>query len=225
MANMMSPGMLSRMTPEGRIENSYESLYFGAVSGDPDADAIVRDEMTRAFERADVTLADKPTDAELRNLMLGAYKASVASLQGSDASLAQSFGLEQRFDRFTNEHAAFYERSFRSFERVHPEGFPVDHRAEYARYTRETPDPFADAMAADEVEAPSFGYGAPVEVVGVTKRTFGEPTGAESPVRDAAYEEYMQGRPDNGAKHTAGDDYGFDEPVERDEPEDDGPSL
>ena len=226
MANMMSPGMLSRMTPEGRIANSYESLYFGAVSGDPEADDIVRKEMARRFETDDVTLADRPDEKTLRQMMVGTYMASTEALQASPVDVAQQFRIEQAFDRFASEHAAFYERSFRGFERVHPEGFPVDHLAEYARYAREQRDPFAEQLENDTVDVPSFGYGSPVDIPPVTKRAFGEP-GAEhaSPVRDAAYAEYMATRPDNGSGFTAGDDYGFDEPVERDEVEDDGPSL
>lgn len=232
MAHMMNPGQLRRATPVARVVNSYESLYFRAVSGDASADEIVRREMMRAFKEEDIVLDDKPSSEELNRVLVKAYAAAVEEIQGAPVTEAQRDELEGSLDTFEATHARFHETTFKSFEQV-SDGMTVDFDAEVARFERETGDPRdveMDEERLDEMEAThrassGLSYSEAGATLEVARATFTSRKEAERlerenrEVRDAAYDEYARNRKDTASRHTAGDDFGFDER------EDDGPSL
>lgn len=232
MVNMMNPGQLERATPVARVVNSYESLYFRAVSGDPSTDEILYREMMRAFEEEDITLDDKPTPEELNRVLVKAYSSAVEEIQGAPATDAQKEELAEGLTSFEATHTKFYETSFKSFEQVN-NGMTVDFGADLARFSREGDprDVEMDEERLDEMEATyaassGLSYNEAGATLEATRATF---TSREEAARleemreihDAEYDAYVRNREESASRHTAGDAYGFDEH----DKEDDGPSL
>lgn len=137
MVNLLSKDQLRIMSPEGRIKNSYESLYYRANSGDPEADEILRLEMQTSFKEHDVVLSDKPKPERLRQVMIHAVGESTKELQRAPLTPEQSESITQSFDT-VSARARFYETVFSSVESRH-RGEPVDFSAEYERMIKDNP--------------------------------------------------------------------------------------
>lgn len=249
MVKMMRKDQIERLSPESRIKNSYESLYYRAGSGDPETDEIVKGAIQQAFRQHGVTLGDQPKDAVLRTIMLDAYKQSTKELGGETLSPKREQNLMRDFDQFTRNHPSFYKSSFESFENRYA-GEPVDFFADYDRMVQDNDgvDPLViepsgadlDAMQRDrlkkfsregEMKAAGLSYsGYAPGVRTQTRRSYKQIKQEEAVAQemkgtkyDARYDYYARGRGDTYQKTTAGDDYGFDE---RDyDLEDDGPEL
>lgn len=249
MANMLRKDQVERLSPESRIKNSYESLYYRAGSGDPESDEIVKGAIQQSFRRHGVTLSDQPDDAVLRNVMLDAFKESTKELGGETLSASRDQSLTRDFDRFTRNHTSFYSVSFESFETRY-EGEPVDFFADFDRLVQENDgvNPFVvepteadlEAMQRDRLKKFSregemraaglsyTGYAPGVETQ--PRRSYQQVRQEEAAAQemkghnyDKRYDHYARGRRDTFQKMTAGDEYGFDE---RDyDLEDDGPEL
>jgi|UPI0007880181 hypothetical protein len=248
MAKMMKKNQIENLSPESRIKNSYESLYYRADSGDPEADTIVREEMQRSFRRRGVVLADNPDDVILKTLMVDAYKKSTKELSAGNLSPNWEKNLLRDFDTFTKNHPSFYTTTFDSYENRY--GVPVDFSADYERMIKENDgkDPFRvepteadlDAMQRDwykqfsrrgEMKAAGLSYTkhAP-EVKTPPRRSYQQIKQEEAAAQevkgqkyDKQYDLYIKSRKRTYQKTTAGDDYGFDE--QDYELEDDGPEL
>lgn len=251
MVKMMRKDQIERLSPESRIKNSYESLYYRASSGDPESDDIVKGEIQQSFRRYGVTLNDRPDDALLRSVMLDAYKKSTKELGGDLSKLSSDWehNLERDFDRFTTNHPSFYTSTFDSYENRY-EGEPVDFFADYDRLIEESGgvDPFAVEPTEDDLEAmrrdqlKQFSRDGEMRAAGLSytghapgvttqaRRTYQQTRQEEAAAQeikgrmyDKQYDGYARDRSDTYQKTTAGDDYGFDE---RDyDLEDDGPEF
>lgn len=249
MVKMMRKDQVKQLSPEGRIKNSYESLYYRAGSGDPETDEIVKEEIQHSFRRHGIVLTDNPDKAILRDVMLDAYKKSTEELGGEDLSPSWEENLTRDFDTFTHSHPSFYTSTFQSYENRY-EGETVDFSADYDRMVQENDgvDPFMvepteadlDAMQRDrfkqysrEAEMSAAGLSYAGHAPGVTtqaRRSYQQSKQEEKAAQDAKgqnydkqYDLYARNKSGSYQKTTAGDDYGFDE---RDhEPEDDGPEL
>lgn len=249
MVNMLRKDQVERLSPESRIKNSYESLYYRAGSGDPETDEIVKGAIQQSFRRHGVTLTDQPDDAVLRSVMLDAFKESTKELGGEPLSASREQSLARDFDHFTRNHTSFYTVSFESFENRY-EGEPVDFFADYDRMIQDNDgvDPFIveptnadlEAMHRDrlqkfsregEMKAAGLSYtGHAPGVQTQARRSYQQIRQEEAAAQemkgqkyDERYDRYARGRGDTHMKMTAGDEYGFDE---RDyDLEDDGPEL
>lgn len=135
MVNLLSKDQLNAISPEGRIKNSTESLYFRTQSGDPEVDEIIRQETLIAFKEHDVVLTDNPKPELLRSVMLHAAKESTKELQRSLLTPEQTQTIERNFDTMAAR-PKFYEKTFEGFEIRHF-GEPVDFTADYERMVRE----------------------------------------------------------------------------------------
>lgn len=232
MVGMVNEEQLKRMTPEQRVVNGYESLYFGSQSGDEQTNEVLRESMLRSFQRNDLALDDEPDDERMRKVFVEAYVDATASLQGEPATDEQRAYVTRSFARFEMTQRAFYERTAKAFENRH-DGETLDLFTVIDRMERETPsnqeEPDLDAMAKD---AGAFSYGAKADVALPQRQSYAEQVAASEAVaeldvedvkqtRDADYDAYSLSH-EREAKHrrfSAGDDYGFDER------EDDGPEL
>ncbi|MGC6586642.1 hypothetical protein ACPV3A_16945 [Paenibacillus sp. Dod16] len=123
------------MSPEIRVKNSYESLYYYVDSNDPEADEILREQIQKAFVDHDLVLSDRPSQKELQEVMLDAYKESMKQLGGTEPTELEIQAFTREFNRFTKEHQDFYDVSFRMFEEKY-QGDSVDLAAEYERTVR-----------------------------------------------------------------------------------------
>lgn len=135
MVNLLSKEQLRGMSPEGRIKNSTESLFFRVSSGDPEVDEILRQETLLAFKEHDVLLADKPSPDQLRNVMLHAVKESTKELQRAHLTPEQTQTIERNFDAMADR-PNFYKKTFDAFETRHF-GEPVDFTADFERMVRD----------------------------------------------------------------------------------------
>lgn len=249
MVKMLRKDQVERLSPESRIKNSYESLYYRAGSGDPESDEIVKGALQQAFRRHGVTLSDQPDDAVLRNIMLDAVKESTKELCGETLSANREQSLTRDFDQFTRNHTSFYTVSFESFESRY-EGEPVDFLADYDRMIQENGgvNPFvvepteADLEAMQRENLKKFSREGEMRAAGVSytgyapgvvtqpRRSYKQVKQEEAVAQemkghnyDKRYDLYARGRGDTFQKMTAGDEYGFDE---RDyDLEDDGPEM
>jgi hypothetical protein len=249
MVKMLRKDQVERLSPESRIKNSYESLYYRAGSGDPETDEIVKGAIQQSFRRHGVTLNDHPDDAVLRNVMLDAYKESTKELGGENLSSSREQNLTRDFDRFTKNHPSFYMLSFESYENRY-KGEPVDFFADYDRLIQENDgvDPFvvepteADLEAMQRDRLKKFSQEGEMRAVGLSytgyapgvrtqpRRSYQQIKQEEAAAQemkgdkyDKRYDYYTRGRGDTNQKMTAGDDYGFDE--REYDLEDDGPEL
>lgn len=132
MVNLLSKDQLSVMSPEGRVKNGYESLYYRTGSGDPEVDEVLRAEMLQSFKEHDVVLADNPEPEKLRDVMLHAARESTKELQRSPLTPEQEQDIVKSFDKLSGNQPRFYETTFDSFERLH-HGEPADFTAQYER--------------------------------------------------------------------------------------------
>ena len=228
MVSMVNEEQLKRMTPEQRVVNGYESLYFGADSGDPEMNTILRESMLRSFQRNDLALDDEQDEAQLRKTFIEAYVDATETVQGAPATDDQRAHVTRSFARFEMTQRAFYDRTAKAFENRH-DGETLDLFTVLDRLDRETPsnqeEPDLDAMARD---AEAFSYGAKAATATPVRQSYAEQAASSEDVaddvkqtRDAEYDEYSRTHADE-SKHrrfSAGDDYGFDER------EDDGPEL
>lgn len=123
------------MSPELRVINSYESLYYYSDSKDSEADEILREQIQKAFADHDVLLSDRPSRGKLREVMLDAYKESMKELGGSDPTELQIKAFTKNFDRFTKDRDNFYDVTFKMYE-ANYQGESVDLAAEYERSVR-----------------------------------------------------------------------------------------
>ena len=112
MVKMMKKEQFERLSPEGRIKNSYEAMYYRTESGDPKSDEIIKDEIQHSFRRHGITLSDQPNNDRLRDVMLDAYKKSAQELGGASLSPNWSENLTRDFDGFTKDHTSFYKKTF-----------------------------------------------------------------------------------------------------------------
>lgn len=135
MVNLLSKDQLSVMSPEGRVKNSRDSLFYRVNSGDPEVDEILRQETLIAFKEHDVLLADKPSPETLRAIMLHAAKESTKELQRSHLTPEQMQTIERNFDAMADR-PNFYKKTFEAFETRHF-GEPVDFTADYERMVRD----------------------------------------------------------------------------------------
>ncbi|OMF76790.1 hypothetical protein [Paenibacillus glucanolyticus] len=124
------------MSPEIRVKNSYESLYYCIDSNDPEADEILREQIQKAFVDHDLLLSDRPSQKKLHEVMLDAYKESMKQLGGTEPTELEIQAFTKEFNRFTKEHQDFYDVSFRRFEEKYL-GDSVDLPAEYERTVRD----------------------------------------------------------------------------------------
>lgn len=241
MVSMVNEEQLKRMTPEQRVRNGYESLYFGASSGDPEGDDMLREALLDAFAKHDVAFDDEYDDATMRRVFVSAYADATTSLQGFEATPEQRESLTRSFTRFDMMNGHFVERTAKHFENRH-DGETLDLKTIVNRYNKDIENgemPDIDAMFA-EVEAetvasvaPTAGlsYGAKATVQpAAVKRTYVERLADSEAItelkeahgsRDTAYDAYSKAHANEAAHRafTAGDDYGFDER------EDEGPEL
>lgn len=104
------------MSPEIRVKNNYESLYYGVDSNDPEVDEILREQIQKAFIDHDVLLSDRPSHELLREVMLDAYRETIKELGGSEPTKLQMKAFTHEFDRFTKDHIDFYEGTFNRYE-------------------------------------------------------------------------------------------------------------
>ncbi|MGX1195842.1 hypothetical protein [Metabacillus sp. SLBN-84] len=249
MVKMMRKDQVAKLSPESRIKNSYESLYYRAGSGDPESDEIVKGEIQQSFRRHGVILHDKPSERELRDIMLDAYKKSTQELGGENLSPEWEANLTREFDTFTRNHSTFYSTTFDAYERKY-KGEPVDFAADVDRMIQENNgvDPFHNEPSEADIEAmhreklQQFTRSGEMKAAGLSyaghapgvrtqaKRSYQQVKLEEAAARDVKgtqydkqYDRYARERGHTYQKTTAGDDYGFDE---RDyELEDDGPEL
>lgn len=128
--------MIVNMSPEIRVKNSYESLYYCSESNDPEADEILREQIQKSFTDHDVLLSDRPSQEKLRKVMLEAYKESMKELGGSEPTEPQIKAFMQDFYRFTKDRDNFYDVTFRMYEAKY-QGDSVDLAAEYERTVRD----------------------------------------------------------------------------------------
>lgn len=135
MVNLLSKDQLRGMSPEGRIKNSTESLYYRTNSGDPEVDEILHQQTLISFKEHDVLLSDKPTPERLRAVMVHAAKESTKELQRAHLTPEQTQAIERNFDAMA-ERPKFYEKTFDGFETRHF-GEPVDFSADYERMVRD----------------------------------------------------------------------------------------
>lgn len=235
--SLMSEDMVSRMSPATRVRNGYEALYYNVESGDAEMDDILKREMQMAFRKHKVVLADKPSNEQLRDIVLDSYKSSAAELAGGDTGLTveQERSIELSFDRFAGNHPNFYKSSFSSFERKF-DGMTVDFAEEYERFMNESEplnhDRLAEDMTAmDDLYVPdasavrvsgemSYSQRVPQPQAEALKRSFKQVQQEERSADelkgvayDSEYDAYARSREGSYQKFTAGDDYGFDEPV------------
>ncbi len=248
MVKMMRKEQIEQLSAEGRIKNSYESMYYRAQSGDPESDGILKDEIQHSFRRRGVILADNPDHTVLRDIMLDAYKQSTKELGGESLSPDREKNLVRNFDAFTANHPSFYTKTFDSFESKY-EGETVDFHADYDRMVQdndgvnplqtEPTEADLNVMQRDllkqfsregEMKAAGLSYAGHAPVTTPTRRSYQQVKQEELAAQemkgnnyDKSYDTYIRGRGQSYQKTTAGDDYGFDE---RDvELEDDGPEL
>lgn len=235
MVSMVNEERLKQMTPEQRVANGYESLYFGAESGDPEMNQILQATTQRAFAENDIALDESPDDEKLRRTFVKAYVDAAATLQGEPATDAQKAYLTRSFARFEMTHGQFYDRTAKAFENRH-DGETLDLHTfierERASEAHNAEEPDIDAM--EREAAAGLSYGAKAETAVPVRQTYAEQVAASEVAReqedivaaqkgdhDTEYDAYSRGH-DGEAKHrryTAGDDFGFDER------EDDGPDL
>lgn len=123
---------IMNMSAEIRVKNSYESLYYCSDSNDPEADEILREQIQKAFADHDVLLSDRPSQEQLREIMLDAYKHSLKELDGLEPTESQIRAFTQDFYRFTKDRENFYDVTFRMYEAKY-QGDSVDLMAEYER--------------------------------------------------------------------------------------------
>lgn len=273
MVNLLSKDQLAGMSPEGRIRNSYESLYYRTPSGDPESDDVLRRQLQSSFKTHDVLLADKPDTQRLRQIMVHAVEASTSDLQGAPLTQEQTQKIAVEFDHVSTSRNRFYETTFDSFEKRH-HGEPVDFSADFERMLQENggkpvwetemteealasmesdwlsqqPRDETDASYSDAVLSPmarstpkrsdafnrdqaphtrsglSYEAVVPEAVVSRKKPAYVHAAEERAAAReqkakvDVPYEQYAQSK-GNGAKFSAADQFGYDEP------EDDGPEL
>lgn len=247
--SMMKPEYVMKLSPESRVKNSYEALYYRVESGDPKMDEIERQEIQRAFRENDVVLADNPKEDVLKGIMVQAFQRSAKALQQKDLSPLQMKMIEQEFDQFTKNHPDPYGTLFDSYEQRY-DGETVDFSADYERYIRESesgaffspeedfgkpePEETHDRHKNESQKGTNsmnrssgLSYAARVpEAAQTTKRSYQQIRQEEAAAAemkgthyDEKYDQYKRNRNDTHSKFTAGDDYGFDEL------EDDGPEL
>lgn len=120
------------MSPEVRVKNNYESLYYCVDSNDPEVDEILREQIQKAFIDHDVLLSDRPTQEKLREVMLDAYKETMKELGGSVPTKSKMKTFTHEFDHFIKDHTDFYEGTFKMYEAKY-QGDTVDLAAEYER--------------------------------------------------------------------------------------------
>lgn len=243
--NMMSDNQINSLSPAGRVRNSYESLYYNVNSNDPEADEVVRGHIQSAFKKHNVVLTDNPTVAQLRSVMVSAYKESILELDGGHVSDHTIDAFEQDFDRFAKDHPSFYASTFSSYEDRY-DGETVDFSADYTRAMSDvdlTPseddidqmfesverEGFEDAVSTMKTSGLSYTGHVPDSKLQTKKRTYMQIKEEEMAAaemkgeHDRKYDEYARNRQGGYQKTTAGDDYGFDEHDY--ELEDDGPEF
>lgn len=131
---------IKQLSPESRIQNSYEAMYYNVSSGDPDADEIVRNEIQQTFKQYNIILADNPDKETLRRILLDSYQSSIDALGGEDVNAVKSKQFEREFDTFVANHSKFYDITFQSYERKY-DGESVDFTAEYNRTFGQSEEP------------------------------------------------------------------------------------
>lgn len=241
MVSMVNEEQLKRMTPEQRVRNGYESLYFGAPSGDPEGDDMLREALLDSFAKHDVTFDDGHDDATLRRVFIAAYADATTSLQGFPVTPDQQESLTRSFIRFEMSNGRFIENTAKAFENRY-DGETLDLKTIVNRFDKDLANeelPDLDAMEADAfenrhdgetVEKAGLSYGAKASTQPTAvKRTYAQRAAESEAVAelkrehdvDDAYDAYSRNHPSEaaGRAFTAGDGYGFDE---RD---DDGPEL
>lgn len=248
MIKMMRKEQIERLSPESRIKNSYEAMYYRTDSGDPKTDEIVRNEIQDSFRKHGLTLSDQPNDRTLRNVMLDAYKNSAKELGGNELPPDRSDNFSREFDTFTRNHSTFYKKTFESYENKY-NGETVDFFADYDRVMQESngmglaAEPTSadlEAMQRDrlrqfsregEMKAAGLSYvGHAPDVKTRERRSYQQIKQEEAAAQDIKgsgydrqYDRYARSQGDTYQKTTAGDDYGFDERAY--DLEDDGPEL
>lgn len=120
------------MSPEIRVKNSYESLYYYVDSNDPEVDEILREQIQKAFFNHDVLLSDRPSQELLREVMLDAYTEIMKELGGSEPTKLKMKAFTHEFDCFTKDHIDFYEGTFKRYEAKY-QGDTADLVADYER--------------------------------------------------------------------------------------------
>lgn len=245
MVGMMRSDLIKRLSPEGRVRNSYESLYYRARSGDPETDRVVKDAIQQSFSDFGVHLTDNPSKDTLRDIMVRAYKASAKEIGGVPLSGGGEDNLSREFDRFTTRHRMFYEKTFDSFERKY-RGETVDFIVDYNRMVEANgginpfqPEPSVEELNAmgreslkrfsreSELQKSGVAYEQHVHQAEKPQKRAYEQTKKEEAVAveikgfvyDTTYDSYKRSRNTSHQKTTVGDAYGFDEV------EDDGPEL
>lgn len=131
---------IKQLSPESRIQNSYEAMYYNVSSGDPDADEIVRNEIQQTFKQYNIILADNPDKETLRSIMLDSYLSSIEALGGGEIDANKSKQFVREFDTFVANHSKFYDITFESYERKYV-GESVDFTSEYTRTVRQSEEP------------------------------------------------------------------------------------
>lgn len=235
MVGMVNAEQLKRLSPEKRVANSYESTFFGAVSGDPETDRLLFTELQTAYAEKDLTFDDNPTVEQLQDVHTLAYAVVVGQLQGAVPTEAQIDTLLSDFKRFEQTQPKFYDKSYETYKHRH-NGDTLDSTAIMNRlhpemsegsYNAEEPDLDAQArdagmeMASTVLPRASVSYGQAVAPVAQHVPTYTEREHHDELKRthDSDYDAYAQERQDNQSHFTAGDEFGFDE---RD---DDGPEF
>ena len=150
---------VKNLSPEGRVKNELESLYFRVKSGDVETEELLRRGIQEAFREHDVTLHDKPSEDTLRNVMLDAYKGTTKELQGKELSPEQIQTIEQHFDSLKDNYDKFYETIFDSYEKRY-KGEPVDFEADYERMIQSyrDGDPFQSLITEQDLDAMERAY-------------------------------------------------------------------
>lgn len=235
MVNMVNAEQLSRLSPVQRVQNSYESLYFGTPSGDRVTDGVVRKELSSSFLRNDVVFEDPDvTPDAIRHAYLDAYVTSVGVLQGTPVTDEQRIDMQYRYERFEKEQHNVQSKTYDGYRAKYEETLDFDAymaavmpELMETEYNAEEPDLDAQALDMGPVApqaAISYGHAVstPTPVVPLTYEAHRNATRDLDEMKgdhDTDYDAYKRGREDNASDFTAGDGYGFDER------EDDGPEL
>ncbi len=215
-------------------KQSYEDLYYGVASENPEVSTCFKRSIQEAFAKRNIVRnAVSSMDGIYRELMLTSLSQVFGEIQGQSVTLSQSTVLSQDFDYFVACHEDSYNVFFDNFEKEY--GEPVDFITRHDRsfLITDTPEKSVDEQLSmfgvfeDGVTTISYSEKVVNQLTPVRQRyTSVEQTFVDDGVEDLKREggfynrEYDAGCViHNTASHfTVADSYGFDEL-------DDGPEL
>lgn len=128
MVDLMKSSYVSHLSPEGRVVNGYEALFYRIRSGDAEMDRLLCEQLPLAFRKHNAVLDDGLTATQYKPIFMTAFESSAQAVQDEVLSPQQIQFMMDKLESMTANQPLFYDRVIESVEQLNNQEIDFDSR-------------------------------------------------------------------------------------------------